>query len=59
MTYISIYDPLPCGPESYYEELDRVQQVEMTKRQKERRHKDKVEQVSALARKVEEGTNKG
>uniref|UniRef100_A0A1A9X3P7 SAP30-binding protein n=1 Tax=Glossina brevipalpis TaxID=37001 RepID=A0A1A9X3P7_9MUSC len=53
-----VYDPLRWGPESYYEELDRVQRLEMTKRQKERKDKDKIEQVSALARKVEEEAKK-
>uniref|UniRef100_A0A1A9UZ36 SAP30-binding protein n=1 Tax=Glossina austeni TaxID=7395 RepID=A0A1A9UZ36_GLOAU len=53
-----VYDPLRWGPESYYEELDRVQRIEMTKRQKERKDKDKIEQVSALARKVEEEAKK-
>ncbi|KAI9576049.1 hypothetical protein GQX74_013749 [Glossina fuscipes] len=53
-----VYDPLRWGPESYYEELDRMQRVEMTKRQKERKDKDKIEQVSALARKVEEEAKK-
>lgn len=53
-----IYDPLQWGPESYYDELDRVQIKEMEKRRKERKDKDKIEQVSALARKVEEEAKK-
>lgn len=53
-----IYDPLQWGAESYYDELDRVQIKEMEKRRKERKDKDKIEQVSALARKVEEEAKK-
>lgn len=53
-----IYDPLQWGPESYYEELARVQKNEMVKRQKEKKDNDKIEQVSALARKVEEEAKK-
>lgn len=49
-----IYDPLQWGPESYYEELARVQKNGMLKRQKERKDTDKIEQATALARKVEE-----
>ncbi|XP_030387259.1 SAP30-binding protein [Scaptodrosophila lebanonensis] len=53
-----IYDPLQWGAESYYEELARVQKNEMVKRQKERKDMDKVEQATALARKVEEEAKK-
>lgn len=53
-----IYDPLQWGPESFYEELARVQKNEMLKRQKEKKDIDKIEQVSALARKVEEEAKK-
>lgn len=53
-----IYDPLQWGPESFYEELARVQKNEMVKRQKEKKDTDKIEQVSALARKVEEEAKK-
>ncbi|XP_023292558.1 SAP30-binding protein [Lucilia cuprina] len=53
-----IYDPLQWGPESFYEELARVQKIEMVKRQKEKKDNDKIEQVSALARKVEEEAKK-
>ncbi|XP_011209604.2 SAP30-binding protein [Bactrocera dorsalis] len=49
-----IYDPLQWGPESYYEELARIQKNGMLKRQKERKDTDKIEQATALARKVEE-----
>lgn len=37
-----IYDPLRWGPESYYEELAKVQKAEMDKRDKERKEKTKV-----------------
>ncbi|CAD7013993.1 SAP30-binding protein [Ceratitis capitata] len=53
-----IYDPLQWGPESYYEELARIQKNEMLKRQKERKDTDKIEQATALARKVEEEAKK-
>ncbi|ALC42040.1 CG2063, partial [Drosophila busckii] len=49
-----IYDPLQWGEESYYEALSAVQKTEMVKRQKDRKDLDKVEQATALARKVEE-----
>lgn len=53
-----IYDPLQWGSESFYEDLARVQKNEMLKRQKEKKDTDKIEQVSALARKVEEEAKK-
>ncbi|XP_054090544.1 SAP30-binding protein [Zeugodacus cucurbitae] len=53
-----IYDPLQWGPESYYEELARIQKNGMLKRQKERKDTDKIEQATALARKVEEEAKK-
>lgn len=53
-----IYDPLQWGAESFYEDLARVQKIEMVKRQKEKKDTDKIEQVSALARKVEEEAKK-
>ncbi|KAH8402192.1 hypothetical protein KR009_010424 [Drosophila setifemur] len=53
-----IYDPLQWGEESYYESLAAVQKSEMVKRQKDRRDMDKVEQATALARKVEEEAKK-
>lgn len=37
-----VYDPLRWGPESYYEELAKVQKAEMDKRDKERKEKTKV-----------------
>lgn len=53
-----MYDPLQWGSESYYEELALVQKNEMLKRQKEKKDSGKIEQVSALARKVEEEAKK-
>lgn len=53
-----IYDPLQWGEESYYESLSAVQKTEMVKRQKDRKEMDKVEQATALARKVEEEAKK-
>ncbi|KAM8714223.1 hypothetical protein ACLKA7_014374 [Drosophila subpalustris] len=53
-----IYDPLQWGEESYYESLAAVQKTEMDKRQKYRKDMDKVEQATALARKVEEEAKK-
>lgn len=53
-----IYDPLQWGEESYYESLSAVQKTEMVKRQKDRKEIDKVEQATALARKVEEEAKK-
>ncbi|KAI8038386.1 SAP30-binding protein [Drosophila gunungcola] len=53
-----IYDPLQWGEESYYESLAAVQKTEMVKRQKDRKDMDKVEQATALARKVEEEAKK-
>ena len=53
-----IYDPLQWGNESYYEELARLQKNEMLKRQKDRKDTDKIEQATALARKVEEEAKK-
>lgn len=37
-----IYDPIRWGPESYYEELAKVQKAEMDRREKERKEKTKV-----------------
>ncbi|XP_068145242.1 SAP30-binding protein [Drosophila tropicalis] len=53
-----IYDPLQWGDESYFEALSSVQKTEMVKRQKDRKDLDKVEQATALARKVEEEAKK-
>lgn len=53
-----MYDPLQWGPESFYEELAKAQKVEMTKRQKDKKESDKIEQATAAARKVEEEAKK-
>lgn len=42
----SIYDPLKWGKESFYEELAKVQKIEMDKREKEKKERTKVEFVS-------------
>ncbi|KAK9720308.1 HCNGP-like protein [Popillia japonica] len=47
-----IYDPLKWSKESYYEDLAKVQKVEMDKREKER--KSKVEVVSGTKKQEEE-----
>ncbi|XP_055917869.1 SAP30-binding protein [Eupeodes corollae] len=53
-----MYDPLQWGHESFYEELAKAQKIEMTKRQKEKKDSDKIEQATAAARKVEEEAKK-
>ncbi|XP_065206997.1 SAP30-binding protein [Planococcus citri] len=47
-----IYDPLRWGRESFYDELAKVQKVEMEKREKEKKEKTKVEIVSGTAKKA-------
>ena len=49
-----IYDPLQWGNESDYEELARLQENEMLKRQKDRKDMDNIEQAT----KVEEEAKK-
>lgn len=48
----AIYDPLKWSKESYYEDLAKVQKVEMDKREKER--KSKIEVVSGTKKQEEE-----
>lgn len=48
----AIYDPLKWNKESYYEELAKVQKIEMDKREKER--KSKVEVVSGTKKQEED-----
>lgn len=43
-----VYDPIRWGPESYYEELAKVQKAEMDRREKERKEKTKVSLSSDL-----------
>jgi len=45
-----IYDPIRWGPESFYEELAKVQKTEMDRRDKERKEKTKVEFVVGTAK---------
>lgn len=40
-----IYDPTLMGPESYYDELAKIQKVEMDKREKEKKDRTKIEFV--------------
>jgi len=46
-----MYDPNRWGKDSYYEELAKVQKVEMDKKEKEKKDKAKVEIVTGTARK--------
>ncbi|KAJ8926992.1 hypothetical protein NQ314_020553 [Rhamnusium bicolor] len=52
----SIYDPLKWSKESYYEELAKVQKIEMDKREKER--KGKVEFVSGTKKQEDDKKRK-
>ncbi|CAG5055724.1 unnamed protein product [Parnassius mnemosyne] len=50
-----IYDPLKWGKESYYDELARVQKVEMDRREKEKKEKlAKIDFISGVAKKPTE-----
>lgn len=53
-----IYDPLQWGKESFFEELAKVQKVEMEKREKDKRENIKQELVLAAAKKAEEEAKK-
>lgn len=54
-----IYDPLKWGKESYYDELARVQKVEMEKREKERKDKlSKIDFISGVAKKSDSDDDK-
>ncbi|XP_059472089.1 SAP30-binding protein [Neocloeon triangulifer] len=46
-----MYDPTRWGKDSFYEELAKVQKVEMDKKEKEKKEKAKVEIVTGTARK--------
>ncbi|XP_065342288.1 SAP30-binding protein [Cloeon dipterum] len=46
-----MYDPTRWGKDSYYEELSKVQKIEMDKKEKEKKEKAKVEIVTGTARK--------
>uniref|UniRef100_A0A1B6FJ29 SAP30-binding protein n=1 Tax=Cuerna arida TaxID=1464854 RepID=A0A1B6FJ29_9HEMI len=54
-----VYDPVRWGPESFYEELAKVQKSEMDRREKERKEKTKVEFVVGTAKRVGSGSNPG
>ncbi|CAG0897642.1 unnamed protein product [Darwinula stevensoni] len=47
-----LYDPHRWGEHSYYDELARVQKLEMEKREKERKERTKVEFVSGMVKKM-------
>lgn len=53
-----LYDPLQWGKESFYEELAKVQKIEMDRRDKERKESLKQDAVLAAARKAEEESKK-
>lgn len=54
-----IYDPLRWGKESYYDELARVQKVEMDRREKEKKDKlSKIDFISGVAKKPESDDEK-
>ncbi|CAG9795451.1 unnamed protein product [Diatraea saccharalis] len=54
-----IYDPLKWGKESYYDELSRVQKVEMDRREKEKKEKlSKIDFLSGVAKKPESDEEK-
>lgn len=53
-----IYDPLQWGKESFFEELAKVQKIEMEKREKDKRENIKQDLVIAAAKKAEEEAKK-
>ncbi|CAH0401493.1 unnamed protein product [Chilo suppressalis] len=54
-----IYDPLKWGKESYYDELSRVQKLEMDRREKEKKEKlSKIDFLSGVAKKPESDEEK-
>lgn len=54
-----IYDPLKWGKESYYDELARVQKVEMDRREKERKDKQaKIDFITGVVKKPESDEEK-
>ncbi|XP_004934317.1 SAP30-binding protein [Bombyx mandarina] len=54
-----IYDPLKWGKESYYEELSKVQKLEMERREKEKKEKlSKIDFISGVAKKPESDDEK-
>ncbi|CAH2267336.1 SAP30-binding protein [Pararge aegeria] len=54
-----IYDPLKWGKESYYDELARVQKIEMEKREKDKKEKmSKIDFISGVAKKADSDDDK-
>lgn len=54
-----IYDPLKWGKESYYDELSRVQKLEMDRREKEKKEKlAKIDFITGVAKKSESDDEK-
>jgi hypothetical protein len=54
-----IYDPLKWGKESYYDELSRVQKVEMDRREKEKKDKlSKIDFITGASKKTESDEEK-
>ncbi|CAH2042759.1 unnamed protein product, partial [Iphiclides podalirius] len=54
-----IYDPLKWGKESYYDELARIQKVEMDRREKEKKEKlAKIDFISGVVKKSESDEEK-
>lgn len=54
-----IYDPLKWGKESYYDELARVQKIEMDRREKEKKEKlAKIDFITGVAKKSESDDEK-
>lgn len=54
-----IYDPLKWGKESYYDELSRVQKMEMDRREKEKKDKmTKIDFITGVAKKPESDDEK-
>lgn len=54
-----IYDPLKWGKESYYDELSRVQKLEMDRREKEKKEKlAKIDFITGVAKKPESDDEK-
>ncbi|OWR50030.1 hypothetical protein KGM_203358 [Danaus plexippus plexippus] len=53
-----IYDPLKWGKESYYDELAKVQKLEMEKREKDRKEKSKIDFITGVAKKSDSDDDK-
>ncbi|CAB3257965.1 unnamed protein product [Arctia plantaginis] len=54
-----IYDPLKWGKESYYDELSRVQKLEMDRREKEKKEKlAKIDFITGVVKKTDDDDEK-